>query len=215
MNIRILYNVILNILGIRKILPGEVLRSKPVRECNEPMVRLTPGKGLFLNENATECRQSVAEKLRRVAAQLYDNGMGLYVYDLYRSPERQRMMREETYRFYSQTISDKEELEKQVRRGSAGVGGGHQTGGAVDLTLCDKEGVPLDMGSEYRAKCKEMATSHPLSPIFMERRQLLCSMMQKEGFANYPGEWWHYAYGDQLWASYRYKRYAFYGQVTK
>ena len=107
-----------------------------------------------------------------------------------------------------------DELEKYVRRCTAGVGGGHQTGGAVDLTLCDSNGIPLDMGSEYPIKCLEMVTSYVLPPIINERRKLLCSMMHNEGFANYPGEWWHFSYGDQLWAAYRYKRYAIYGSIN-
>lgn len=65
--------------------------------------------------------------------------------------------------------------------------GGHQTGGAVDLTLCDINGIPLDMGSEYPVKCPEMVTSYVLAPIVNERRRLLCNVMRKEGFVNYPG----------------------------
>lgn len=53
-----------------------------------------------------------------------------------------------------------------------------------------------------------------LSPIISERRRLLCKVMNKEGFANYPGEWWHFSYGDQLWAAYRYKRYALYSSIN-
>ena len=41
----------------------------------------------------------------------------------------------------------------------------HQTGGAVDLTLCNCNGIPLEMGSEYPVKCLKMATSYILSSI--------------------------------------------------
>lgn len=37
--------------------------------------------------------------------------------------------------------------------------------------------------------------------------------MKKEGFVNYPGEWWHFSYGDQLWAAYKNKKYAIYGSI--
>ncbi|MBQ7252055.1 MAG: hypothetical protein IJS32_05580 [Kiritimatiellae bacterium] len=33
------------------------------------------------------------------------------------------------------------------------------------------------------------------------------------GFANYPAEWWHFAFGDRLWAACRGKRRAIYGPV--
>lgn len=140
-------------------LPSDILRSKPVKECHEPMVHLTSCDGLFLNGVTMQCRYSVAEKLKRIAKLLSEKGLGIYIYELYRSPEQQQMRLQDTYNRYSDKFSDKDELEKYVRRCTAGVGGGHQTGGAVDLTLCDINGIPLDMGSEYPVKCPEMVTS--------------------------------------------------------
>ncbi len=215
MTIRVLYNYFLKILGFREMLPSDILRSKPMKECHEPMVPLTSCDGLFLSGDTMLCRQSVAEKLKRVAKLLFEKGLGIYIYELYRSPEQQQMRLQETYNRYGDKFSDKDELEKYVRRCTAGVGGGHQTGGAVDLTLCDKNGIPFDMGSEYPVKCPEIVTSCHLSPIISERRRLLCKVMHKEGFVNYPGEWWHFAYGDQLWAAYSYKCYAIYGPLNK
>ena len=179
------------------------------------MVHLTHCDGLFLNGVEMLCRQSVAEKLKRIAKQLSEEGLGIYIYELYRSPEQQQARLQETYNRYGDKFSNRDELEKFVRHCTAGVGGGHQTGGAVDLTLCDNNGIPLDMGSEYPVKCPQMVTSYQLPPIINGRRRLLCNVMHKEGFANYPGEWWHFAYGDQLWAAYRYKRYAIYGRMPK
>ena len=215
MKIRVLYGYLLNIFGIREMLPSDILRSKPIKECHEPMVHLTSCDGLFLNGVTMQCRYSVAEKLKRIAKLLSEKGLGIYIYELYRSPEQQQMRLQDTYNRYSDKFSDKDELEKYVRRCTAGVGGGHQTGGAVDLTLCDINGIPLDMGSEYPVKCPEMVTSYVLAPIVNERRRLLCNVMRKEGFVNYPGEWCHFAYGDQLWAAYSYKRYAIYGPLNK
>ena len=213
MKIRVLYNYLLHIIGIRKMLPGDILRSKPVQECYEPMVKLISCDGLFLSEDTMLCRCSVAKKLKKIAVKLSENGLGLYIYELYRSPEQQQMRLQETYNCVGDKFSNKKELEKYVRRCTAGVGGGHQTGGAVDLTLCDSNGTPLDMGSPYPIKCPEMVTSYALSPIISKRRRLLCNVMHKEGFANYPGEWWHFSYGDPLWAAYRHKRYALYGSI--
>ncbi len=213
MTIRVLYNYFLYLLGLGQMLPGDILRGKCVKECGEPMVTLTPRLGLFLDANGALCRYSVAEKLKRVARRLSEEGMGLYIFELYRTPEQQKIRFQRTYQHYSDKFSDKDELDKYVRRSTAGVGGGHQTGGAVDLTLCDKDGIPLDMGSIYPVKCPEMATNFQLSSTIMERRKLLCRIMREEGFANYPGEWWHFSYGDQLWAAYRHKRCAIYGVV--
>ena len=96
-------------------LPGDILRSKPIKECHEPMVHLTSCVGLFLSGNTMLCRQSVAEKLKRVAKQLSEKGLGIYIYELYRTPEQQQMKLQETYNRYGNN-SDKDELEKYVRR---------------------------------------------------------------------------------------------------
>lgn len=37
--------------------------------------------------------------------------------------------------------------------------------------------------------------------------------MKKNGFVNYPNEWWHFCYGDRMWAAYSGKKTCFYGLV--
>ena len=32
------------------------------------------------------------------------------------------------------------------------------------------------------------------------RDRLLADVMEASGFAQHPNEWWHYSFGDQLWA---------------
>ena len=78
-------------------LPGEILRSKPVRENNEPMVVVRSGDGIFVDGGGVKfCRASVACKLRNVAEKLKGEGYGIYVYDLYRSPDEQLERRRKT-----------------------------------------------------------------------------------------------------------------------
>ena len=36
--------------------------------------------------------------------------------------------------------------------------------------------------------------------VFHNRRSLLFSVMEQAGFVQHPNEWWHFSYGDQLWA---------------
>ena len=82
----------------------------------------------------------------------------------------------------------------------------HSTGAAVDLTLATDAGELLAMGSpidaigvvsepDYFAN-----TSDPAEQLFHQRRELLRTVMASAGFAQHPNEWWHYSYGDQLWA---------------
>lgn len=82
----------------------------------------------------------------------------------------------------------------------------HSTGGAIDLTLIDAAGNAVDMGS---AIDELSPRSHPdyfqnqterEAAEFHARRQSLNRAMGSAGFLRHPAEWWHFSYGDQLWA---------------
>ena len=90
----------------------------------------------------------------------------------------------------------------------------HSTGAAVDLSLADAAGRPLAMGSPIdaigavsepnhfaavAATCSDSAER--LQALeWHRRRQLLASAMQAAGFEQHPNEWWHFSWGDQMWA---------------
>ena len=82
----------------------------------------------------------------------------------------------------------------------------HCTGAAVDLTLATDAGVLLQMGGAIDAIGAVSAPDYfasatdPTEQLFHQRRELLRSVMTFAGFAQHPNEWWHYSYGDQLWA---------------
>lgn len=91
--------------------------------------------------------------------------------------------------------------------------GGHQTGGAIDCTLCSSDGQLLDMGTHYlEFTDKTKTNSSSLSKEQKRNRDLLCDAMKNAGFVNYPNEWWHFSYGDKMWAAYKHRRVAIYGQ---
>ncbi|MBO8229985.1 D-Ala-D-Ala dipeptidase [Prochlorococcus marinus str. MU1404] len=95
----------------------------------------------------------------------------------------------------------------------------HSTGGALDVSLSDKHGNFLEMGS----KVDQMdETSYPdfysnknnnESILWNSRRNLLRQIMTRFGFVQHPNEWWHYSYGDQLWAWKNKKANALYGKI--
>jgi D-alanyl-D-alanine dipeptidase len=86
----------------------------------------------------------------------------------------------------------------------------HSTGGAVDLTLADAQGQELAMGGAIDAigpiseplHYAAMAQQQPDSQeaFWHGRRLALTEAMQAAGFAQHPNEWWHFSWGDQLWA---------------
>ena len=95
----------------------------------------------------------------------------------------------------------------------------HSTGGALDVCLSDKEGNLVEMGSMVDQMDE---TSNPYfyanikneeAIIWNSRRNLLMEIMTKFGFAQHPNEWWHFSYGDQLWAWKNKKANALYGKI--
>ena len=82
----------------------------------------------------------------------------------------------------------------------------HSTGAAVDLTLSSSDGTPLAMGGEIDAIGAVSEPQHYAgredsdAQRWHQRRQLLANVMEASGFAQHPNEWWHYSFGDQLWA---------------
>ena len=86
----------------------------------------------------------------------------------------------------------------------------HSTGGAVDLTLADAQGLELAMGGaidaigpiseplHYAALAEQRPDSQ--EALCHRHRLALAQAMQAAGFAQHPNEWWHFSWGDQLWA---------------
>ena len=100
----------------------------------------------------------------------------------------------------------------------------HSTGGAVDITLATSDGVPISMGGEIDEigdislpdYYLNSAKADPLSSssTWHFRRALLFEVMTKAGFVQHPNEWWHFSYGDQLWAWKTKNCNAFYGSLV-
>lgn len=69
----------------------------------------------------------------------------------------------------------------------------HNRGGAVDLTLVDKNGKELDMGTSFDHFGIESAHDYEgVSPEVKSNRALLKSIMESCNFLSFRSEWWHY-----------------------
>jgi D-alanyl-D-alanine dipeptidase len=72
-------------------------------------------------------------------------------------------------------------------------GSPHSRGVAIDLTLVDRYGADLDMGSKFDEFCE---TSHhgnlDISPLAQKNRSILLGIMTSAGWDFYRNEWWHY-----------------------
>ncbi len=89
----------------------------------------------------------------------------------------------------------------------------------MDITFADENDNIIDMGSDIdqmddKSKpnfFKNIDSKEAI--IWNERRNLLREIMVKFEFVQHPNEWWHFSYGDQLWAWKNNKANALYGKI--
>ncbi|MBL1209612.1 M15 family metallopeptidase [Geminocystis sp. GBBB08] len=82
----------------------------------------------------------------------------------------------------------------------------HSTGSAIDLTLVDENGLEVNMGGEIDELSERSNpnyyknSTNSQERVFHENREILLEIMTKGEFRQHQGEWWHFSYGDQMWA---------------
>lgn len=70
----------------------------------------------------------------------------------------------------------------------------HNRGLAVDLTLVNKDGEELDMGTEYDFFGRRAHIDfYDLPADVLKNRKLLAKMMEIQGLKGIQSEWWHYS----------------------
>lgn len=186
-----------------------------VRETHEPLIEIPETdriKFTYLKprKEARFARKTVAEKLVRVAALLPD-GLILTPFEAYRSTESQTEGWNRWWNEISQSHPDwtKEQVDRETNQFVARPDplANHHCGGAVDLTIAHVDGTLVDMGSPYpdgsegdevRSKLPMFASG--ITPEQAASRTLLREAMAAEEFVFYPAEWWHYCWGDRMWA---------------
>jgi D-alanyl-D-alanine dipeptidase len=164
-------------------------------------------------------RRSVARRLKEADIILRENGLRLHLHDALRPIEIQKHFHDvwmpAQIRKEHPELSDAQvlvEVEKYWAAPSASEGrpAPHATGAAVDLTLYYRESnEPLYMGSIFDDVSDLAHTDYfelqaiPARYSDVEaraNRRILYWTMSDAGFANNPNEWWHFSWGDQMWA---------------
>ncbi|MEI7631962.1 MAG: M15 family metallopeptidase [bacterium] len=199
----------------------------PVRENNESLVKIVTSDliktrqinptNMTVLDSDIYIRESVAERLYRVAENLYavSKNMSLDVVYGHRSLKVQTELFEKYKKEYSKQYSGVELLEAVQRSIAVPEVAGHPTGAAVDIRILNR-GVPIDMGTDIWEFIPDSYTFSPfISKEAWNNRRLLRDLMKHDGFAPYDGEWWHFSYGDKEWAKYYNKPRALYKQVEK
>lgn len=196
-----------------------------VAEINEPFVDIFAyGKGEILVDMQYEkaCREGaistaflrkeVADRLLQASKNL-PRGYRLKIFDAWRPYAVQKSLYDEYFNRLKEenpTLAE-EELHKKARTfvsfpdKTEKASYVHSSGGAVDLTIVDENGVELDMGTPFDDFSAQSLTSALEKTDGEEmakgNRRLLYGAMIKAGFTNYPSEWWHYDFGDLFWAA--------------
>lgn len=173
-------------------------------------------------------RRGVRERLIRAEQQLqqWDASLRLAIFDAWRPVAVQAFMvehavAEECRRHgLDPTGSDQPVLRQELRRrvgrfwappsADPATPPPHSTGAAVDLTLADRDGTPLEMGGAIDAidavsEPEHHAAAAAADPeseaaLWHQRRCLLADCLHTQGLVRHPNEWWHFSFGDQLWA---------------
>jgi len=149
------------------------------------------GKILYNGLNRAYLHPLAMEKLSKAAKLLKESypDLNLLVYDAARPLSVQKDMYEEVkntkYRAY---VADPSRT------------GLHNYGMAVDLTLCDNQKNPLDMGTKFDYFGKEAGINNEdlfisqglLTQQQVNNRRILRNTMQQAGFIAIRGEWWHF-----------------------
>ncbi|MDA7986441.1 MAG: D-alanyl-D-alanine dipeptidase [Synechococcus sp. H1_metabat_bins_2.tsv.006] len=188
--------------------------GEPLLEIPAALLRWQPhpyqalGAPYSAGSNPFQLRQSVVERLLDAQQVLRDQSepLQLLIFDAFRPLAVQQFMVDHTRALPGVTEEDVMALWAEPSADPA-TPPPHSTGAAVDLTLATPQGEPLDMGGEIDAvgpigHPNHFADADPASPegIYHQRRCILHHAMTSAGFVRHPKEWWHFSWGDQLWA---------------
>lgn len=217
----------------------QAVAAVPIAECGQPLQALGLSRTfsvypayfkMGVRHALAECysRSAVFERLFQVAKSL-PQGLHLVVLDAWRPFAVQQYLYDSLFDAIKEYSPDADEaqLEHLTRQfvsppsSSRSSPSPHLTGGAVDVTLCDGDGRWLDMGTTFdeasplsaTASFERLATYNQSQQQIRGNRRTLHNAMLAAGFSNLPSEWWHYDYGDQLWAWHSGAPAAIYGPV--
>jgi zinc D-Ala-D-Ala dipeptidase len=131
-------------------------------------------------------RRTVAERLVRVQRSLRSEGMGLLVWDCYRPFSVQQ-------RLWALVPDARYVAEPVIEHGERVAGSKHNRAAAVDVTLVDTAGRPLQMPSAFDDFSERAHRgSAAATPTARRNAQRLEAAMAAEGFEPLPTEWWHF-----------------------
>ena len=178
---------------------------------NPVRMSVVDGKdGIFFNDRYTadrRVRTYVYDLLKKALAALPED-YNFVVYEGYRSKADQIKVWNEVMELRKKENPHLDENSEElitmcnlVVANPYRQGSGHQSGAAVDMSLVNDKGIEYDMGGIVRGFGEEAPFySEVISAEARKNRQILKTAAESVGLVCYPTEWWHYSFGDRLWA---------------
>lgn len=131
--------------------------------------------------NCAECfiRLKTVNALIKANKEFIKKGYRIKLFDCYRPLDIQKKM---------WTIVSNPKYVADPKKGSI-----HNRGGAVDISLVNLGGKPLNMGTDFDFFGVEASHNYlKLSKEILANRKLLKKIMMSNGFISFDSEWWHY-----------------------
>ena len=223
----------------------EAVYSMPIFDCREEVVPLSLSPERILVRSVyfeariegalPECyaRSGVLERLIK-ATKLLPDHLRFVVLDAWRGENVQKILFQQCRAALAKTHPEMDEkqlfvmTEQYVARPSLNPSNPspHSTGGAIDLMIATRDGVPLFFGSPFDCPSEISYTRHFEDKLengvvldeneleALQNRRMLYNIMIASGFVNYPSEWWHFEYGTQRWANATGQEIAIYGATN-
>ena len=138
----------------------------------------------FLKAQVYDCaecflRLKTVEALVKANKEFLKQGLRIKLFDCYRPLDIQKKM---------WAIVSNPKYVADPSKGSI-----HNRGGAVDITLVDKSGKELDMGTDFDFFGIEASHTYSKLPQKVKgNRRLLKKIMIANEFNSFDSEWWHY-----------------------
>ncbi|WP_340066847.1 M15 family metallopeptidase [Ascidiimonas aurantiaca] len=198
-----------------------------VRENHSPLVSLMDTNFNLIFEPSISkdykylVREDILIKIGRISKQLNRQNKILIIRSAWRSYEHQKLLWDSKFIYFQKKHPEKSNIEIKdiisyfIAPPTMSM---HATGGAVDALIYDKfENSVMDFGTNNGLEIYLSKKCYPyypdLSPEVKKNRALLISLFEDEDFVCDLKEYWHFDYGNVIWAIEKEKEYAIYGPI--
>lgn len=135
----------------------------------------------FYNRNLCLIQYDLIPKLQKAVERFRQDGYTIVIYDAYRPTSVQ------------QRWFDVVKVHKWVANPAIGMGGVHDRGIALDISLIGRDGKELEMPTPIHTLTEDSArNSKKMTETARKNMNYMLSVMQSCGFSYINSEWWHF-----------------------